>query len=280
MKFGEISPFVRFVRYLENIHNLKMGKVIPLDARLFAVMEGQGEIEVDDKSYVLKKDSVIFINSGVPYIFKPSNAKYIAVNFDFTENMSENKMPIPPIMFKDKDKFQLIDYVTFEDVAEFNSCCVIQSAPHIVDALILMEKEYNRGALYFRKKLSAMLLCELINFLNLLRNQSISCDRFDADEIASYIHRHFTENLNNYKIAEVFHFHPNYISSEFKRHFGKPIHSYILEKRIIYAVSLIEAGNRNITQISQNVGFNDTNYFSRYFKQIIGISPKKYMQKK
>ena len=40
----------------------------------------------------------------------------------------------------------------------------------------------------------------------------------------------------------------------------------------------MESGNSSISEIAALTGFSDTNYFTRYFKQIIGTTPGKYIQ--
>jgi YesN/AraC family two-component response regulator len=52
----------------------------------------------------------------------------------------------------------------------------------------------------------------------------------------------------------------------------------VLETRIRSAISLMESGNSSISEIAALTGFSDTNYFTRYFKQIIGTTPGKYIQ--
>lgn len=49
-----------------------------------------------------------------------------------------------------------------------------------------------------------------------------------------------------------------------------------METRISNAVIMLEEGGKTIEEISRETGFYDGSYFSRYFKKIIGISPKNY----
>ena len=42
------------------------------------------------------------------------------------------------------------------------------------------------------------------------------------------------------------------------------------------AKRLIEEADMNITQISEQLGFADVHYFSRIFKNRVGVSPKQY----
>ena len=54
---------------------------------------------------------------------------------------------------------------------------------------------------------------------------------------------------------------------------------FIKEMRINRAVQLIETGEYSMTQISYMVGINDPRYFSKCFKQKMGMTPTEYRDK-
>ena len=101
-------------------------------------------------------------------------------------------------------------------------------------------------------------------------------DGLNVENIIEYVQNHYCEELNNTELSKIFHFHSNYINSEFKKHTGKSLHGYMLELRILKSISLIESGFTDISEIAYSCGFGDSNYFSRYFKKKTGISPIKY----
>ena len=101
-------------------------------------------------------------------------------------------------------------------------------------------------------------------------------DGLNIENIIEYVQNHYCEELNNTELSRIFHFHSNYINSEFKKHTGKSLHGYMLELRILKSISLIESGFTDISEIAHSCGFGDSNYFSRYFKKKTGISPIKY----
>lgn len=61
----------------------------------------------------------------------------------------------------------------------------------------------------------------------------------------------------------------------FKKEFGLPIHSYILNKKVHLAKDLI-ASNMPIIEASQNSGFFDQSHLNKSFKRIFQITPKEY----
>ena len=55
---------------------------------------------------------------------------------------------------------------------------------------------------------------------------------------------------------------------------------FIKKMRIHRAVQLIDTGEYSMTQISYMVGINDPRYFSKCFKQQMGMTPTEYKEKK
>ena len=72
----------------------------------------------------------------------------------------------------------------------------------------------------------------------------------------------------------------DYIRSMFKKIKGKTPVEFLTEIRISHARFLIEAFGSSIclADVAEKCGFDDYVYFSRRFKQITGISPRKYTE--
>ena len=81
-----------------------------------------------------------------------------------------------------------------------------------------------------------------------------------------------TELLNHSGYAE------DYIRANFKKFVGKTPVEYLNELRINHAKTLINVYQNSVPliDISLNCGFIDYIYFSRKFKQVVGISPIEY----
>jgi len=71
----------------------------------------------------------------------------------------------------------------------------------------------------------------------------------------------------------------DYIRSQFKKITGKTPTEFLTESRISHACYLIGAYGKSISlmTISEKCGYTDYVYFSRMFKRMVGVSPRKYL---
>lgn len=71
----------------------------------------------------------------------------------------------------------------------------------------------------------------------------------------------------------------DYIRAQFKKTTGKTPTEFLTKIRISHACYLIDVyrNSLSLAEIAEKCGYTDYAYFSRKFKQIMGVSPKKYM---
>lgn len=90
----------------------------------------------------------------------------------------------------------------------------------------------------------------------------------------------YNPDLNLNKMLKKSGYAEDYIRAEFKNITGKTPTEFLNETRIKHACYLIDIykGSVPLTDIAEKCGFLDYVYFSRKFKQIVGISPRKYSE--
>ena len=98
------------------------------------------------------------------------------------------------------------------------------------------------------------------------------------DEIQSFIRQHYNENITLNMLAEQFFLHPNYLSRLFKEKTGDNFVDYLTEIRIDKAKDLLKNTDNKIIEICYIVGYNNSRYFNKVFKQHTGMTPSKYRQ--
>lgn len=96
-----------------------------------------------------------------------------------------------------------------------------------------------------------------------------------VSQVLEYIGDHLTEPLTLSRLSQQFYMSGIYISSQFKRHTGLTLRTYILDQRIALAKKLLRDG-RNVSEACYQSGFSDYSNFIRSFTKLTGISPGKY----
>lgn len=99
-------------------------------------------------------------------------------------------------------------------------------------------------------------------------------DQFEvvADSVA-YIEAHLTENLFLDDLASRYHFSKYYFHRLFSAVTGSSLNQYVLDRKMNYAVNLIQESNWTFTEIAHQLNFSSSTAFSRAFKSRYQITP-------
>lgn len=92
----------------------------------------------------------------------------------------------------------------------------------------------------------------------------------------SFIRRRFTEKVSLEDVADEVSLSPTYFSRLFKEEAGQSFKSFLNDLRIGEARTLLRESDLPLVEIASRVGFEDQSYFSRVFRNVVGISPGRY----
>jgi len=138
---------------------------------------------------------------------------------------------------------------------------------------VKINQTHYRSREYIESISSLLEMCANYIWLNSIisiRNEGI------AYSINTYINEHLQEDLSINSLCEKFNFGRSTLYEIFKKNFGCSITSHVQCCRIHKAKVLLKSHNLNITQVAEQVGIPDTNYFIRIFKKQTGQTPKNY----
>lgn len=93
---------------------------------------------------------------------------------------------------------------------------------------------------------------------------------------ATYIKNNCHNSLTLAEIASKYGFTKEYFSTIFKETTGFGVNEYLNQMRIAKSINLLTTTKLSIMEISNQCGFNDSNYFSAVFKKITGMPPQKF----
>lgn len=104
-------------------------------------------------------------------------------------------------------------------------------------------------------------------------------DNAMVKRILAYMQKNYRENISLEDMAEMVNVNSYHMAHVFKKITGYSLQQYMLRRRIGKAQCYLIYTKMNLTEIAGRVGYDDSNYFSRVFKKIVGMSPRSYRQK-
>jgi AraC-like DNA-binding protein len=131
-------------------------------------------------------------------------------------------------------------------------------------------------------------LMELLLFASrCIREQTNALSRTEPDNpmfervasVAAYINDHYAEELSLTLLSGLFHINPHYLSRIFNKVTGFSFVEYVNLVRLKEAQKLLAAGELNVTEVAECVGFESLSHFGRVFKASMGMSPKDYRKR-
>lgn len=218
------------------------------------VLEGEGFLKYNNKSYNLSAGSVFYLapyDSGLyqPSSINPYKFVWIGVNGNELDSLLSKKgitQNNPILRIKAQKSF--IPYVT--DFIKHNAQKNITEEKmlaffftfidHLVDETKNSEKTTNRD----------------IELIKNLINQN-------------YIHSEFTID----SISHIMNISHSWLCAMFKRSTGMSMREYLIKIRLKNAESLLIETNLSVNEIAYRCGFLDPLYFSASFKKAFGASP-------
>jgi len=106
-----------------------------------------------------------------------------------------------------------------------------------------------------------------------------NCKDGGVSQVYEFINRQFCRDITLEIVAKEVGLSPQYLSKLFKEEYGMNFIDYVIEKRINYAKELLRMEDKSIKEISDAVGYGNSNYFCRIFKKVTGLTPTQYMHK-
>lgn len=102
-------------------------------------------------------------------------------------------------------------------------------------------------------------------------------DQGQRSELEEAIHARLADSeLNLKSLAFQLGFSSSYLSVLIKKELGLPFQDYLIQERMKKAKLLLLTTDLKIYEIAEQVGFEDMNYFSQRFKQVVGLTPRQF----
>jgi len=175
-----------------------------------------------------------------------------------------------------------------ESLAHFNSLHAVEkhfqpryvkSTDHVTQLFSKMYKTLELGY-----SIDNLLFVNM-NFSHLLTMFIYNNKHFDAasnekddfiENAIRYMQEHIHENISLNELCAQYNYSVSRFSSLFKQKTGYAPIDYFIQMKMQKASQQLDFTDKSIKNIAITMGFEDPYYFSRRFRKIIGMSPKKY----
>ena len=115
-----------------------------------------------------------------------------------------------------------------------------------------------------------------LNIGELLQKDTVYALDDTVEKIKIYIQKNYQKDLTQDFIACLFYLNRSYLSTLFKQKTGMKFIDYLNEVRIGKAKELLLNSDRKMYQIAKACGYDNTKYFFRVFKKVMGVTPEQY----
>ena len=99
-----------------------------------------------------------------------------------------------------------------------------------------------------------------------------------TQRVIEIVQNNYRQDLTLKLVADELHLNAVYLGQVFKKEMHNSFSQYLNQIRIKRAQQLLLHSNLNINEIADEIGYNNTNYFSKMFKKLNGITPKEFRE--
>ena len=267
-KLIQVRPHTRFVHFPEHTHNY---------IEVIYMCQGTTTHIINGNTVVLQEGDLLFLNQNAVQEILPAGRDDIAVNFivlpEFFDTaffmMGEEENMLKDFLagaLRGRDEkisymyFHVSDILPFQNLVENMVWTIFYDSPNKRSC-----NQITMGLIF-------------LQLLDCMDKAETGGSRFDTEitgTVLGYINEHY-KNGSLSELAEVLNYDVYWLSREIRRRTGKTYKELLMEKRMQQARYLLENSQIPVTDIIESVGYDNTSYFYRKFRERYGVSPKEY----
>jgi len=115
-------------------------------------------------------------------------------------------------------------------------------------------------------------------YCRLVKKHSLKNYSPAVGKIITIVEADLTANLSLNALAKTLNVSASYLSTLFKKETGKTLTDYVNGRRVEYAKKLLKTTTLQIQTIAGLCGIDDVHYFSKMFKNTVGLTPKAFRE--
>lgn len=250
--------------YYNGVHTLSGDDFATAIYAVVSVMLGQEELRTQE------------VKEFLPFMFQP-DIRY------FTEPTFERDIPVAMIEQRYQIENEMLEAVTQGDenaailsIHQFGRFSLgdrfigtlyrEKSQFIIMNTLLRKAIEQNAVHPFYVDKISS----------SYARRYSLKGYSPTVQKVINHINLNLSEPHTLKSLAALCHISPSYLSSLFKQETGSTLIDYINTQRVKRAAQQLTTTDRSISEVAEEMGILDVNYFAKIFKRTFGMTPTRY----
>ena len=267
-KLIQVRPHTRFVHFPPHTHNY---------IEVIYMCQGSTTHILNGSEVVLKEGDLLFLNQNAVQEILPAGRDDIAVNFIILPEFLDTAFSM-----MGTEENQLKDFLVgalcgrdgetgwlYFHVADI---LPVQNLIENIVWTIFYDSTNKRSCTQITM---GLLFLQLLNCMDKMESGGRKFDNEIAATALSYIDEHY-KNGSLSELAEQMGYDVYWLSREIRKRTGKTYKELLQEKRMQQAVYLLTNSAIPVTDIIESVGYDNTSYFYRKFRERCGVSPKEY----
>lgn len=267
-KLIQVRPHTRFVHFPPHTHNY---------IEVIYMCQGSTTHIVNGNKVILEQGDLLFLNQNAVQEILPAGKDDIAVNFIVLPeffNTAFSMMGAEDNQLKEFLVGALCDRDEETSYLYFHIADVLP-VQNLIENMVWTIFYNSSNKRSCNQITMGLLFLQLLNYMDKMEAGGRKYDTEIMATVLSYIEDHYKEGKLS-ELAEEMKVNIYWLSREIKKKSGKTYKELLQERKMKQAVYLLTSSALPVTDIIESVGYDNTSYFYRKFKEKYGMSPKEY----
>jgi len=265
ISWNEAIYKLRTAEYRKDVQGYQSAQQWTSTHLLIITTQGHGTVQLDKKEYSLSRESAYWFAPAHTFGMKSEAEDGIEAYlfyFDMYREAEEGALLHP---LHDEREFEHQETIAVTSAGELTLLC---------DAVVRMHGSESAQERFRAQYAFQELIYTLLNKKPSLTDHGSS----SIERAKAYMELHYSDSLSIEQLGAIAGVSPKYFVDLFKKTFGLSSNDYLTELRMNKAKQFLNRSDVKLRDIAHQVGYQDEFYFSRKFKQVVGVSPSVYMK--
>lgn len=276
MDLSSLSPFLRFAARMRYDKSYNARPVKVTDCRLFYILDGLGQVQLDGTGFDLMPERLVYISAGSIYtISTGSGLSLISLNFDLSQQWADRAAPIAPCTAPGCWDAMAVHSTAVSDSPFLGAHLFLEDGSSLRSGMEKIVDEFSN-----EDRFSPLILQSQLKLL-LLRLHRLEQPQLPPKValVRSFIRSHCAEPLTNRQLADLAGYHEYHLNRLYTACTGLSLHEDLVSVRLSQAAALMLSSDGPLQEIAEAVGFSSYPHFSAQFKHTYGVSPAQYRKR-